>query len=249
MPNVSLDLRYLRYAMIAAEQGSFRRAAQVLGVPQSTVSRRILILEHKIGFKLFERDYRGVRTTQAGSEFLKQAATGVSHFERAVMAAASTQRGERGEIKIGIITTLTSGPMPQILREFHKRHGGLKVRVREGTAQENLQRLTGGEIDIAFITGSYSIPGYESVVLWTEAVFLALPQAHRLCRKDKVEWSDVREETFVVSNSGSGPEVRDYLALLWQKCDFWDSLLRGCVIHREPALKEAGDGGGLAEGS
>ena len=36
------------------------------------------------------------------------------------------------------------------------------------------------------------------------------------------------------------------LALLWQKCDFWDSLFGGCVIHGEPALMEAGDGHGLA---
>ncbi|WP_083925871.1 helix-turn-helix domain-containing protein [Rhizobium giardinii] len=39
MPDMSLDLRYLRYAMIAAEYGSFRRVAQVIGVSQSTVSR------------------------------------------------------------------------------------------------------------------------------------------------------------------------------------------------------------------
>ncbi|CAK7262149.1 protein of unknown function (plasmid) [Shinella sp. WSC3-e] len=39
------------------------------------------------------------------------------------------------------------------------------------------------------------------------------------------------------------------LALLWQKCDFWDSLGVECVIHGEPALMEAGGGWGLAERS
>jgi len=39
------------------------------------------------------------------------------------------------------------------------------------------------------------------------------------------------------------------LSLLWQKCDFWDSLCAECVIHGEPALTEAGDGRGLAGGS
>ncbi|WP_082356261.1 nucleotide sugar dehydrogenase [Novosphingobium sp. AAP83] len=39
------------------------------------------------------------------------------------------------------------------------------------------------------------------------------------------------------------------LALLWQNCDLWDSLQGKCVIHREPALMEAGDGRGLAAGS
>ncbi|KAB1089269.1 LysR family transcriptional regulator [Neorhizobium galegae] len=211
MPNMSLDLRYLRYAMIAAEHGSFRRVAKVLGVPQSTVSRRILILEHKIGFSIFERDYRGVRVTKAGSEFLKQASMGVIHFEQAIRVATSTQRGERGEIKIGMLTALTARPLDRIFRQFHHAHKGLKVRIREGTSKENLQRLTSGEVDIVFIAGAHSIPGYKAVVLWSEGVFLALPETHHFCDQDGLEWADARDETFVVSSEGSGPEVRDYL--------------------------------------
>ncbi|MFB4382298.1 LysR substrate-binding domain-containing protein [Agrobacterium sp. LR_9] len=211
MPDMSLDLRYLRYAMIAAEHGSFRRVSQVLGVTQSTVSRRILILERKIGFSLFERDYRGVRVTRAGAEFLKQAAMGVSHLEHAVSFALSTQRGQRGEIKIGMLTALTSGPLNRIFRQFRHIHPGLKVRIREGTSQENLQRLTSGEVDIVFITGAHSIPGHDSLVLWSEGVFLALPVAHELSTRDGLVWTDARNETFVVSSGGSGPEVRDYL--------------------------------------
>jgi len=42
--------------------------------------------------------------------------------------------------------------------------------------------------------------------------------------------------------------VAGRLALLWQECDFGDSPFGECVIHREPALMEAGDGRGLAGG-
>ncbi|WP_245424348.1 LysR family transcriptional regulator [Sinorhizobium sp. BJ1] len=41
VPDIAFDLRYLRYALRAAEHGSFRRAAEILSVSQSTVSRRI----------------------------------------------------------------------------------------------------------------------------------------------------------------------------------------------------------------
>jgi DNA-binding transcriptional LysR family regulator len=197
--------------MLAAEHGSFRRVAQVLGVPQSTVSRRILILEHKVGFSLFERDHSGVRVTKAGSEFLKQAAMGVTHFEQAIRFAVSTHRGERGEIRIGLLTALTAGPLHRIFRQFRQSHQGLRVRIREGTSQENLQRLTSGEVDIVFITGAHSIPGYQSTVLWSEGVFLALPETHELNVRNDLVWADARNETFVVSSEGSGPEVRDYL--------------------------------------
>jgi very-short-patch-repair endonuclease len=115
MADLAFDLRYLRYASVAAEHGNLRRAAVILGVPQSTVSRRVQLLEHRLGFFLFERDPRGVRLTSAGENFLKEAAVGVHHFDRAVQLAASTHRGERGELHIGILASLTSGFLQEFL--------------------------------------------------------------------------------------------------------------------------------------
>ena len=55
-------------------------------------------------------------------------------------------------------------------------------------------------------------------------------------------WRDARCDA---APGQAGPE----LALLWQKCNFGDSLGGKCVIHGEPALMEAGCGDGVAERS
>ena len=44
MPDLTLDLRYLKYAIQVAEAGSFRRAAERIAISQSTVSRRVQML-------------------------------------------------------------------------------------------------------------------------------------------------------------------------------------------------------------
>jgi hypothetical protein len=49
-----ISLRHLRYVIAAAEQGSFRRAAQALGVQESAISRRIRDLKDEIGVALFQ---------------------------------------------------------------------------------------------------------------------------------------------------------------------------------------------------
>ena len=64
VPDLALDLRYLRYALVAAELGSFRRAAAALAVRQPTSSRRVQLLEHRLGFVLFERDRGGVQLSR-----------------------------------------------------------------------------------------------------------------------------------------------------------------------------------------
>jgi len=76
MPDRVLDWRLFRYAMTAAEHGSFRRVAAALNVQQSTVSRGIRNIEHRLGATLFERSHSGIRPTQAGDRFLKEASLG-----------------------------------------------------------------------------------------------------------------------------------------------------------------------------
>ena len=60
------ELRHLRYAVAAADQGSFRRAALAMNIQESAVSRRIRDLEDEIGAALFIRHTGGVTLTQAG---------------------------------------------------------------------------------------------------------------------------------------------------------------------------------------
>ncbi len=109
MPDLSLDLRYLKCVLLAAEHDSFRRAAAALDLPQSTVSRRILLLEHRIGFSLFVRDRRGVTLTVAGADFLKQAVVAAWQLDRAARFALEIHRGHRGELNVGILASLAGG--------------------------------------------------------------------------------------------------------------------------------------------
>ena len=62
MPDLAFDLRHRPYAMLVAEHGSFRRAADVLELSQSTISRRVQSLERRLGVTLFDR--RSVREDQ-----------------------------------------------------------------------------------------------------------------------------------------------------------------------------------------
>src|SRR5258708_13871018 len=69
----AVDLQHLRYAAAAADHGSFRRAAEVLLLRQSTLSRCINQLEHSLGMIVFERSSGGVRATAAGRSFFRTA--------------------------------------------------------------------------------------------------------------------------------------------------------------------------------
>lgn len=211
MPDISLDLRYLRYAFVAAQHGSLRRAAMALNISQSTLTRRVQLLEHRLGFQLFERDHSGVRLTGAGQQFFKEAMPGVSQLDRAAQIAASTHRGDQGALQIGILASLTTGFLYCALKEFRSRYPNVKVGLHEGTAQDNLHRLTSGQLDISFVTGQPPLPGHHTAVLWNERIYVVLPENHDLSENDEIIWNEIRDETFIVSEGGPGPEIHDYL--------------------------------------
>lgn len=211
MPDLSLDLRFFQYLLVSAEHGSFRRAALTLGVPQSTVSRRVALLEHRLGFALFERDARGVRLTTAGHTFLIEAASGVEQLGRATQLARSTHRGDRGEIHIGILASLGSGFLHDLLKAFREKHGDVRVKLHEATPQTNLHQLAIGLVDVCLLTGEPMLPGYLTELLWEERVKVVLPREHPLAAESEISWDALRGLPFIVSGGGAGPETLTYL--------------------------------------
>ncbi|MBN9593004.1 MAG: LysR family transcriptional regulator, partial [Alphaproteobacteria bacterium] len=68
-----VELRHLRYAIAASDHRSLRRAAEILHLKQSTLSRCVRDLEEELQVQLFERSRIGVRPTAAGNAFITSA--------------------------------------------------------------------------------------------------------------------------------------------------------------------------------
>jgi DNA-binding transcriptional LysR family regulator len=211
MPDIAFDLRYLRYAILAAEHGSFRRTAEVLSISQSTVSRRIQILERRIGMALFERHRSGARVTLAGARFLKEAAIGAKHLHQAVDTVAQARRGSVGALRVGLTACLANGFLAELLASYHRRFPAIEVTLTEGTSLINAGALLDGRLDIAFMLSNPRLPGCRSERLWDEEIFVAVPASHRIAYLGGVGWADVSHETFLVMADAGGPEIEDYL--------------------------------------
>lgn len=244
MPDLTLDLRNLRYALLAADRGSFRRAAAELGVEQSTVSRRIQQLEHRLGAAIFDRHPGGVRLTPAGRSFLRDAAEGTNHFRRAIEAFTSAARGCHGELRIGLFLSLASGFLAEIIEQYVAAHGKVEIRLEESNAQRNISRVLAGDLDVAFVAGTPTVKGCATLELWQERFFVALPSKHTLAGKADLCWEDIRQERFILSEDGSGPDIHDYLITRLSRIGFHpDIRLQG--VGRENLMNMVARGFGL----
>lgn len=211
MPDLTLDLRYLRYALAVAELGSFRRAAAKLDVPQSTVSRRVSLLEARIGISIFDRDHKGVRLTLGGQRFIDEAVVGAQHFTNALGAIGAIRRGHQGSLRVGMFASLRSGFLRSLIDQYHHRYPEVECHFEEGTAQSAVGSVLDGRLDIAFVTGDPVAPRCHSISLWEERLFVVLRRDHRLSSAGDIQLSLLREDRFIVTGSGRGPEIEDFL--------------------------------------
>ena len=131
-PSPAFSLQNLRYALAAADYGSFRRAAEALLLRQSTLSRCVRQLEELIGMAVFERSSGGVRATQAGRQFLRSARSILEQVEALAARTQSTGRGEAGRLTVGFYTSLAAGNLRATLIDVSQRFPAARARnVRE----------------------------------------------------------------------------------------------------------------------
>lgn len=207
----AIELRHLRYFVAAAEHGSFRKAGRALGIQESAISRRIRDLEDQLGASVFQRHKGGVDLTLAGQRFLLRARKALRQINYGTMDVAAAGRSEIGHVKVGIFSSLASGFLLDLLRAYDKYHAAVRVELFEGDPSEHIAAIRQLRLDIAFITGTAEWPDCETEHLWSERVFAVLPTEHPLAGKDQLQWRDIVNERFIVSDGAPGPEIQDYL--------------------------------------
>lgn len=205
------DIRQLRYAVAAADHGSFYRAARALDIEQSTLSRSILKLERAVGMPIFDRSRAGVTTTFAGDTFIRGARPMVASADNLVAMMRAAGQGRAGGLRLGHNSSVSAGNLRATLTNWREGHPDVEVECVEADRSVLLASLDTGKIDMAILMGSPSYNGFRCEPLWSERILAALPASHRLAERDLVYWTDLQGEQFLLPAADPGSEIRDIL--------------------------------------
>src|SRR5436190_12600903 len=163
---LDLNLDQLQHAITAADYGSFRQAAEVLSIKQSTISRSIQLLEYSFGSNLFERSSGGVRATLAGRYFLRAARSIVEQLDALAAATRASGRGEAGRLAVGFCTSLAAGNLKASLLDLLQRFPQIELAIVERRRAHLLTALRNGVLDVLILTGRTSSQTTSRKSLW-----------------------------------------------------------------------------------
>ena len=208
-----LDVNFdqLQHAITAADYGSFRQAAEVLSIKQSTLSRSIQLLEYNFGASIFERTSGGVHATPAGRYFLRIARSIVEQLEALAVVTRTSGRGESGRLAIGFCTSLAAGNLRASLLDLLQKFPQIELATVERRRAHLMAALRNGVLDVLILTGGTSSQNTSRKSLWNERVLVVLPAEHALADRKTVYWTDLRDETVILSHYDPGREIEDLL--------------------------------------
>jgi DNA-binding transcriptional LysR family regulator len=208
---MNLDLSSLRSVLAAAEHGSFRQAATALNIKQSALSRRIRHLEEQFGVLLFERSSGGVRLTSAGTSLAPAARRLFDEIDDMITAAQLAHRGEAGVLKAGFGTAVSTSKVRTVLAEHIKSFPAIAIQVTERSPAQLAAALGTGDVDVAIVAGEARQHSGPTMSLWSERIVAALSSRHPLSNSEVVDWSDLKDETFLLSQWEPGLDLRNLI--------------------------------------
>ena len=205
----ALKLASVTQALLVGEYLSFRRVATVLGVRQSAVSRRVRELEDELGVSLFERHHAGVRVTNAGVRFLREAREALLQLDHAVKTATAAGSGTIGRLSIGVLSSMARGYLRELIQVYCSQHPDVVVQILEGASADISEAVRKRQLDVAFLMNTTDAKGCDTLPLWTERIVVVLPENHALCGKKEIEWTDLRNEHLIVRQAEHDPALCD----------------------------------------
>lgn len=194
----------LAYFVAVARHEHVTRAAQELGVPQSTLSRAMVRLEQDLGVSLFARKGRTVALTTAGRTFLasaEQALDGIAHAAESVQQDADAAYGK---VAFGFLHTLGPETVPGLIRAFRADHPRVRFSLVQNYGEAMLEKLRAGELDLCLTSPLPDAPGLVTRRLDEQRLRLVVPDDHRLAGRKRVRLAEAAEETFVTLEAGYG---------------------------------------------
>jgi DNA-binding transcriptional LysR family regulator len=195
-------MQRLRALALVLDLGSISAAADVLGYTQSAVSQQLAALEREVGTALVDRSQRPLRATPAGTSLRP-------HVERVlaavvgVEAAVEDLHGGTPRLRLAAFPSALSSFVPTAVRDLRRTHSQLVVQVRQLETREAVERLRGGDADLAvvhYIPG-VAVPdtaGLQRRRLLVDHLYVVVPEGHRLARRDAVSVTDLAAEPLIL---------------------------------------------------
>ena len=192
-----------------ADQGSFRKAAELLGLTPSAVSHAVSSMAKELGFFVFNRGKNGVMLTNYGERLLPYVNAVLNSDESLQQAVAEFNGLKQGRIKIGCFSSVCTNWMPELIHAFAKSYPAIEMEIFQGTYDDVSYWIKNGVVDVGFLSVS-SAGEIPIVPLYKDSLLCVVPKGLRT-RQGRMEVEELREYQFVTQRESTDADIQNFM--------------------------------------
>jgi DNA-binding transcriptional LysR family regulator len=196
-----MELRTLRAFVEVVRQGGFSQAAKTVFATQSTVSKAVKQLENEIGVPLLDRIGHRSKLTAAGEIVYRRAQRLLAERDDLIAELGELRGLKSGTLRLGLPPFGSGTLFAPLFAIYRKRYPGIDIRLIESGSERLMEVLLSGEIELAASLLPVS-EGIEWKDVQREPLSVLLPADHALSRRRSVDLVALREQPFILFESG-----------------------------------------------
>jgi len=196
-----ISFQQIDYFLTVAEVLNFTDAAKLLYISQPALSKQISVIEKELGFPLFVRNRRHVALTPEGASLYKEWNDLSKQFNDSIYNAKLINHQASGTLAIGCSDSFDySDILPSCVREYSKTYPKIDVTIESHSFKTLREGLMNDTFDVIF-TPYFELEGLPDVN-WIRLkdipLSIIVPTSNPLSEKDKIVFSDLKDETFIL---------------------------------------------------
>lgn len=187
----------LETLIMVCETGSFTKAAEQLSLTQPAVSQHVKQLEKEFEVKLFNRSEGVLKLTTEGEIVLKYAKR-IQTLYQNLHQSLKDEKRHITRISVGVTHTAESNLMAEVLARYGSTHHGMHITMISDSINNLYAKLKTYEIDLAIAEGKIPDANFNSILLDTDSLILAVPNGNPLSKKSMVTLNELKKESLIL---------------------------------------------------
>jgi LysR family transcriptional regulator for metE and metH len=195
-----LDSRDLQVVLQVAAAGSTVKAAASLHLTQSAVSRSLLLIESKLGMRLFDRTSQGLRPTLAGERLLAGAGPLLAQLLELETSLEATPN-EPTRVRLVCECYTAYRWLPSAITSLRKSLPNLILTLGVDHTNAPVAALLAGDIDVALLTTASVHGGLEERPLFADEIVFVMSPTHPLASRESLRPGDIAQYPLISGNT------------------------------------------------
>jgi LysR family transcriptional regulator for metE and metH len=192
-----IDSQLLAILQEVDRLGSVTAAADRLNVTQSALSHTIRRVEERHGIKIWTKNGRSLRFTQAGNYLLALAQRVLPQIEHAERVLLDFAQGRRGALRVGMECHPCQKWLSRLTPHYLAAWPDVDFDVRTAFRFDGVAALLGHEIDVLITPDPIDLPELFFLPVIDYELVLVVHEAHRLANQTYIEPHDLLDEELI----------------------------------------------------